>query len=113
MEVIPGVSSVMAAGAAMLAPLCAWDDGVAIIPATRSEAEIEALLRAPDAAVIMKVGRHLPKVRSVLRRLGLWEQARIIERVGLPGQRVFAPDEVAELPYFSIILVHRRGQAWL
>ena len=112
-EVIPGVSSVMAAGAAMLAPLCAWDDGVAIIPATRSEAEIEALLRAPDAAVIMKVGRHLPKVRSVLRRLGLWEQARIIERVGLPGQRVFAPDEVAELPYFSIILVHRRGQAWL
>ena len=112
-EVVPGVSSVMAAAAAAQAPLAAWDDGVAIIPATRSEAEIEALLAASDSAVIMKVGRHLPKVRGVLRRLGLWDKARIVERVGLPGQRILGPDEVTELPYFSIILVHRRGNAWL
>ena len=112
-EVVPGVSSIMAAAAATLSPLAAWDDGVAIIPATRSEAEIEALLAACDAAAIMKVGRHLPKVRAVLERLGLWDKARIIERVGLPGQRILGPDEVSELPYFSIILVHRRGQAWL
>ncbi|MDO8608448.1 MAG: precorrin-2 C(20)-methyltransferase [Phaeospirillum sp.] len=112
-EIVPGVSSIMAAGAALQAPLCAWDDGVAIIPATRSESEIEALLSASDAAAIMKVGRHLPKVRAVLERLGLWDKARIIERVGLPGQRIFHPGAVTELPYFSIILVHRRGQAWL
>ncbi len=112
-EVVPGVSSIMAASAATLSPLSAWDDGVAIIPATRSEAEIAALLGAADAAAIMKVGRHLPKVRAVLERLGLWDKARIIERVGLPGQRIHAPDTVTELPYFSIILVHRRGQAWL
>lgn len=112
-EVVPGVSSIMAAGAAVQSPLCAWDDGVVIIPATRTEAAIEALLRVSDAAVIMKVGRHLPKVRRVLERLGLWDEARIIERVGLPGQRIHTPDKVAELPYFSIILVHRRGNAWL
>ena len=112
-EVVPGVSSILAAGAALRSPLCAWDDGVAIIPATRSEAEIEALLAPSDAAVIMKVGRHLPKVRRVLERLGLWDGARIIERVGLPGQRILTPDTVTDLPYFSIILVHRRGQAWL
>ncbi|CAA7619271.1 Precorrin-2 C(20)-methyltransferase [Candidatus Terasakiella magnetica] len=112
-EVVPGVSSVMAAAAAVQAPLCAWDDGVAIIPATRSEAEIEAQLLASDAAVFMKIGRHLPKIRRVLERHGLWSSSRIIERVGLPGQRVFCPDEVSELPYFSILLVHRRGNAWL
>ncbi|ARJ66747.1 precorrin-2 C(20)-methyltransferase [Magnetospirillum sp. ME-1] len=112
-EVVPGVSSIMAASADLHAPLCAWDDGVAIIPATRSEAEIEAALAASDAAVIMKIGRHLPKVKAVLRRLGLWESARIIERVGLPGRRVHDVATVTELPYFSLILVHRRGNAWL
>lgn len=112
-EVVPGVSSIMAASADLQAPLCAWDDGVAIIPATRSEAEIEAALVAADAAVIMKVGRHLPKVRGVLQRLGLWENTRIVERVGLPGRKEHDPAHVAELPYFSLILVHRRGHAWL
>ncbi|EME71741.1 precorrin-2 methylase [Paramagnetospirillum caucaseum] len=112
-EVVPGVSSIMAASADLRAPLCAWDDGVAIIPATRSDAEIEAALAASDAAVIMKVGRHLPKVKGVLQRLGLWEDARIVERVGLPGRKVHHPADVAELPYFSLILVHRRGNAWL
>ncbi len=112
-EIVPGVSSVMAAGAALQAPLCAWDDAVAIIPATRDEAAIEALLRQTEAAAIMKVGRHLPKIRRVLERLDLWDKARFIERVGLPGQRVFAPATVATLSYFSIILVHRRGNAWL
>jgi precorrin-2/cobalt-factor-2 C20-methyltransferase len=112
-EVVPGVSSIMAAGAALQAPLAAWDDAVAIIPATRPEAEIERLLEAVDAAVIMKVGRHWPKVRGVLGRLGLTGKARLIERVGLPGQRILAADTADELSYFSIILVHRRGNAWL
>ncbi|KIL98191.1 Cobalt-precorrin-2 C20-methyltransferase [Paramagnetospirillum magnetotacticum MS-1] len=112
-EVVPGVSSIMAAAADLQAPLCAWDDGVAIIPATRSESEIEAALAASDAAVIMKVGRHLPKVKAVLQRLGLWEKARIVERVGLPGRKRHDPTTITELPYFSLILVHRRGNAWL
>ncbi len=112
-EVVPGVSSIMAASADLQSPLSAWDDGVAIIPATRSEAEIEAALAASDAAVIMKIGRHLPKVKGVLQRLGLWDKARIIERVGLPGRKAHDPATVTELPYFSLILVHRRGNAWL
>lgn len=112
-EVVPGVSSIMAAGAALQSPLCAWDDGVAILPATRSEMEIEAAVAAADAMIFMKIGRNLPKIRRVLERAGLWDKARIIERVGLPGQRIFSPGEASELPYFSIILVHRRGCAWL
>lgn len=112
-EVVPGVSSVMAAAAFLEAPLSAWDDAVAIIPATRAEAEIEALVLAAESMVFMKIGRHLPKIRRILERHGLWDKARMIERVGLPEQRVHRPDSVSELPYFSILLVHRRGQAWL
>lgn len=112
-EVVPGVSSIMAAGAELRAPLSAWDDAVAIIPSTRDEAEIAALVAAAESLVFMKVGRHLAKIRRVLEHAGLWHQARIVERVGLPDQRILAPGEVTQLPYFSIILVHRRGHAWL
>jgi precorrin-2/cobalt-factor-2 C20-methyltransferase len=111
-EVIPGVSSIMAASAALHAPLSALDDSVVVIPATKTSAEIERLLGACESAVIMKVGRHLPKLRSVLERNGLLGKARLIERVGLPGQRILDVATAAEVSYFSIILVHRRGDAW-
>jgi precorrin-2/cobalt-factor-2 C20-methyltransferase len=111
--VVPGVTSPLAAAAALQFPLAAWNDRVAVIPASRSEAEIEALLAAVDAAAIMKVGRHLPKLRRILGRLGL--DGHYIERVGLPDQRILSLEaaEAGGAPYFSIILVHRRGKAWL
>ncbi|MGE5505102.1 MAG: precorrin-2 C(20)-methyltransferase [Actinomycetota bacterium] len=114
-QVVPGVSSPLAAAAALQVPLAAWDDRVAIVPATRSEDEIERALANADGAAIMKVGRHLPKLRRVLARLGLEQHARYVERIGLPGQRMLtlAEAEADGAPYFSIILVHRRGKAWL
>jgi len=108
-EVVPGVSSPMAAAALLRQPLAALDDVLAIIPATKSEAEIERLLAAADAAVVMKVGRHLPKLRRVLARLGLEAGARVVERVGLDGERVLSLDQATQAGpiYFSLILVHR------
>lgn len=106
-EVVPGVSSVMAAAAALKVPLATLEDAVAIVPATRSEAEMERALAAADAGIIMKVGRHLPKVRRVLERLNLLAGARYIERVGLPDQRIAVLAEIDKAPYFSVILVHK------
>ena len=59
----------------------------------------------------MKLGRHLPKVCRVLTRLGLDNNARVVERVGLPEQRLLSLSEAeaSGLSYFSLILVHRRG----
>lgn len=110
--VVPGVSSPMAAAAALVRPLAALDDCVAIVPATRPEAEIERLLAAADAAVVMKLGRHLPKVARVLARLRLDDDARVVEQVGLPGQRLLTLAEAEEsgIGYFSLALVHRRGE---
>ncbi len=114
-EVVPGVSSMMACAAALGHPLTARDDALVVIPAPRPEEEIERLLAGAEAAAIMKLGRHLPKVWRVLSRLGLAEQAVYIERVGLPNQRI-RPLAEAVLdpapPYFAMILVHRRGKAW-
>lgn len=113
--VVPGVSSLLACPAAAGLPLAARDDVLAVLPATLSAEDLAARLAAVDAAAIIKVGRHLGKVRGVLEGLGLVGHARLVERATLPEERVRPLGEVHEdtAPYFSMVLVHRRGAAWL
>jgi len=113
-KIVPGVSSLTASAAVLGQALAARDDTLTVIPATRPAADIERLVLGADSAAIVKLGRHVAKVARVLERLGLAERARYVERVGLPGERVRTLAEaVAEgAPYFAMILVHRRGEAW-
>lgn len=111
--VIPGVSSLTACAAAAGWPLAARDDTLIVLPATLGEAELAQRLASSDAAIIIKLGRHFAKVRGVLDRLGLSGQARFVERATLAAERVLPLAQVrAEaVPYFSMVLVHRRGAA--
>ena len=111
--VIPGVSSLTACAAAAGWPLAARDDTLIVLPATLGEAELARRLASADAAIIIKLGRHFAKARGVLDRLGLSGQARFVERATLAAERVLPLAQVrAEaVPYFSMILVHRRGAA--
>ena len=85
-----------------------------MVPATLGEAELRARLEAVEAAAIIKVGRHLPKVRAALDSLGLLAGAHYVERATMESERRLRLAEIgsAEAPYFSMILVHRRGFAW-
>jgi precorrin-2/cobalt-factor-2 C20-methyltransferase len=111
--VVPGVSSLTACAAMLHWPLASRDDVLSVIPATLPEADLAARLAAIDAAAIIKLGRHLPKVRRVLAALGLADKARYIERATLPEQAIRPLDAVADdaAPYFATVLVHRRGGA--
>jgi precorrin-2/cobalt-factor-2 C20-methyltransferase len=86
---------------------------LSVIPATLPEAELAARLAATDAAAIIKIGRHLPKLRRVLDALGLTASARYIERATLPEQAIRPLAALADdaAPYFATVLVHRRGGA--
>lgn len=106
-QVVPGISSPMAAAAMAVRPLSLLEDAVAIIPATRSDAQIRAMLEPADSAVIMKVGRHLGRVKALLADMGLLAQALAVERATLPEQRILALAEAEDLSYFSLILVHK------
>lgn len=113
-EVIPGVSSLMACAAEAGAPLAARDDVLAVIPATLKAAVLRARLTECDGAAIIKLGRHFAKVRDVLGELGLADHARYVEHATMASQRMAKLDQVAadRVPYFSMVLVHGRGQAW-
>jgi precorrin-2/cobalt-factor-2 C20-methyltransferase len=108
-EVVPGVVSFTAAAAAARQPLVAGLETFVVVPATAPAEQIRSRLRQIDAAAILKIGRHLDKVRRVLGELGLLERAIYIERASGERERVirladFVDDEA---PYFALILLPR------
>jgi precorrin-2/cobalt-factor-2 C20-methyltransferase len=109
--IVPGVSSLTACAAAAAAPLVQRDQILSVIPATLAEDKLALALAQVDAAAIIKLGRHFPKVRDVLWRLGLLDGAIYVERASLPNQRVaaLATIDPASVPYFATALV-RRGR---
>ncbi len=108
-EAIPGVAALSAAAAATLCPLGSRDTPLVVVPATLPERQLEKLVAAAASVVVLKVGRHLAKVRAVLRARGLLDRALLVENVGLPDQRIRrladVSDEIAG--YFSLILARR------
>ena len=71
LHVVPGVSSLTACAAASGRPLVRRDDVLTVLPATLADAELERRLASTDAAAILKVGRHLARLKALLARLGL------------------------------------------
>ncbi len=113
-EVVPGVSSLTACAAVLGAPLAARNDVLTVVPAPLDEAALKARLAGAEAVAIIKVGRHFATVRRVLDELGLVGQARYVEHATMASQRILTLDAVSAdgVPYFSLILVHKRGEAW-
>ena len=106
-EIVPGVTAMSGCWSYAGTPIAQGDDVFVVLPATLPEAELERRFADADAAVVMKLGRHLPKVRRVLNRTGRLAQAIYVER-GTTSEAVTMPladkrDEAA--PYFSVILV--------
>jgi len=112
-EVVPGVSSLTACAAAARWPLAAQGDALIVLPASLADDALERRLQAADSIALIKLGRHFSRVRDLLARLGLAAEARYIEHATTPSERVLPLDAVdaAAVPYFSMILLHRRGSA--
>ena len=113
-EVVPGVSSLTACATALQSPLSARNDILTVLPAPLSSEVLRDRLRDTDSAAIMKVGRHFARVRDIILELGLAENARYIERATMETEKILPLSDVPEnaAPYFSMILIHKRGQAW-
>ena len=113
-EVIPGVTSVTACAASIATPLTARNEVLTIIPGPINEVLLEQRVAGSEAIAIMKVGRHLPKIRRVLEKLDLTKFAYYIERATLPNQIVLPlSDAPLKAPYFSMILVTKGNDPWL
>ena len=105
--IIPGVTSVSAASAAIATPLVTGDEVLSILPGTMPVRELARRLADADAAVVIKLGRTYPQVREALSMSGRLDEAFYVERASTDAQRVLPAAEVdAEgVPYFSLAIV--------
>jgi precorrin-2/cobalt-factor-2 C20-methyltransferase len=77
-----------------------------------SEDDLVARLAKTHAAVIMKIGHNLPKVRAAIVRADLLSRAIYVERGTMMGEAIIPlakrGDEPA--PYFSMVLIPGNGR---
>ena len=111
-EVVPGISSLSAASAAIPRPLVARSQHLKILPATMVEPELKAELETAQSVAIMKTGRHFSRIKKLLSETKLAENALIIEHASGADEKVtpllkYSGDN---LPYFAIILTHKGNE---
>jgi precorrin-2/cobalt-factor-2 C20-methyltransferase len=107
-EVVAGIPGMAGCWNAIGQPIALGDDVTTVLMATLAEDELERRMRHSDALVIMKTGRNLQKVRRALASAGRLNDAWLVERGTMPGERVARLVDVDEsdCPYFAIVLVH-------
>ncbi|MCK0196575.1 precorrin-2 C(20)-methyltransferase [Ancylobacter sp. 6x-1] len=106
-EVIPGVTGMSGCWSQAGTPIAQGDDVLSVLPGTLDEDVLIRRLMQADAAVIMKVGRNLPKIRRALAVAGRLPRALYVERGTMEGSHAIPLAERGEepAPYFAIVLV--------
>jgi precorrin-2/cobalt-factor-2 C20-methyltransferase len=112
--VVPGVTSITASAAALRRPLSARNEVVKVLPATLPEDRLRDELMTAESAAIIKVGRHLPKIRTILGLLDLASRAHVIIKATHQDEVVTPLLDIRQdqLPYFSTILVYSGAHSW-
>ena len=111
-EVVPGIPGMSGCWTATGLPITWGDDVLTILTGTLPEEDLARRAANTDALVVMKTGRHLPKIRRALEAAGRLDAAWLVERGTMAGQRVarLAEIEGDDCPYFAIVLVHGHGR---
>ena len=107
--VTPGVTAMSGCWSAARTPMTHGDDVLTVLPGTMERGAMAERLRGTDAAVIMKVGSNLAKIREAVAEAGLLARATLVECGTMPGERMVPlADAPGGAPYFSLVLVPGR-----
>ena len=107
-QIIPGVSSVMAAAASSGVPLATHGQRLAILPAAYGLDDLSEATSNFDTVVLMKVSPNIHETLADLRKLGLAEQTTYVRRVTTDREKVIKDlTEITDedLDYFSLLIV--------
>ena len=109
-EIVPGVSSLMACAGVAGRPLARRNETLTVVPAPLADDALRSHFASAEALAVIKVGRHLSRVRRLLAGCARIDGACLVERATLGTQRIAALRDLhAEVaPYFSMILVPSR-----
>jgi precorrin-2/cobalt-factor-2 C20-methyltransferase len=111
-EIVPGVTGMSGCWTHANAPITWGNDILSVLPGTLGEEQLTRRLTETDAAVIMKVGKNLEKVRRAVTAAGLLGRAIYVERGTMRGEQIMPLSECPDGsgPYFSIVLIPGQGR---
>ena len=111
-EVVSGVTGMSGCWTRAKLPMTWGDDTLAVLPGTLAEERLVERLRSTDAAVIMKVGKNLAKVRRAVEQAGLLSRAVYVERGTMQEERILPLVECGEAKgaYFAMVLIPGEGR---
>jgi precorrin-2/cobalt-factor-2 C20-methyltransferase len=111
-EVVPGVTGMSGCWTRAKLPMTWGDDTLAVLPGTLAEERLVERLKHTDAAVIMKVGKNLAKVRRAVEDAGLLSRAIYVERGTMQEERILPLAECGEAKgaYFAMVLIPGEGR---
>lgn len=105
--VIPGITAINAAAAAISTPLITGIQKLTVIPATASTNALRQALLYSESVAVLKLGRHLTKVMTLVQETQRTEDAFYIEYASRSMERIFKITEMpmTTSPYFALLLV--------
>ncbi len=111
-EVVPGVTGMSGCWSVAQLPIAWGDDVLSVLPGTLGELDLTRGIEACDAAIIMKLGANLSKVRAAIRAAGRERDAIYVEHGTQAAEKVVRlEDKIDDLaPYFSLILIPGEGR---
>ena len=111
-EVVPAITGMSAAWTATRLPITWGDNILTILTGTLSEKDLAEKISTTDAAVIMKVGQNLNKIRAAITLAERESDAFIVEFAAMSNQSVCKLIEYTKevAPYFSIIILHGKAK---
>ena len=110
-QVVPGISSVHSASAALLTPLTILKESFAVISGRHSDAHIRDTLINHDTVVIMKAGSSRPRLLQILAETNRLEDANYLEYISRKQEQIISDVtalDATEGPYFSVFVVMRK-----
>ncbi len=109
-EIVPGVSSVMAAAASSGVPLVTHGQRLAILPAVYGIDDLSEAIANYDTIVLMKVNRTLLQALANLEQLGLAGKGIYVRRASTAREEVvrdLSTLSEEDLDYFSLLIIKR------
>ncbi|MCX8506371.1 MAG: precorrin-2 C(20)-methyltransferase [Alphaproteobacteria bacterium] len=111
-EIVPGVSSLMAASAGLIMPLVERNQTLSVVPGPSDNEILRQIIAVTDTTAILKIGRHFPRIRALLSDMGLLDQSYYIERASQIGEKYSRLADISDecsytAPYFAMILVKK------
>ncbi len=110
-KTFPGITSYAAAAAVLGWPLGEGKERVLILPCPEEPVALQRDIESHDIVVLIKIGKRLPWVLELLRKMEIAQHCALASRIGLSGEVLCA--DVMQLPtddslgYLSTMLIRR------